>query len=129
MPTPFGKQLARWRLDAEKTQAEVAAAVGVSQQTVSTWESDGWPSPRMVLPLAEFLGVPEAEMAVLYLRLHSGRSDADDVGVAERRIDAKEDEIMLLRERLDRLERRVGSQGGPSAPEDSPAPDPEHPGD
>lgn len=105
----------------------MAAAVGVTQQTVSTWESDGWPSPPMVLPLAEFLGVPEAEMAVLYLRLHSGRGDDDEA--VGRRIDAKEDEITLLRERLDRLERQVDAQGGTFAPEDPPAPGPERPGE
>jgi transcriptional regulator with XRE-family HTH domain len=56
----------------------VAAAVGVGQQAVSTWENDGWPSPPMVLPLARFLGVDEAEMAVLYLRLREQEQTEDE---------------------------------------------------
>jgi transcriptional regulator with XRE-family HTH domain len=78
VPTPFGKQLAAWRRDAGKLQADVAAAVGVGQQAVSTWENDGWPSPPMVLPLARFLGVDEAEMAVLYLRLREQEQTEDE---------------------------------------------------
>lgn len=62
MSVPFGEVLKRMRKDAGLTQVQLAAAVGVGQNTVSEWEASAY-EPRWseVVRLAAALGVtPDA---------------------------------------------------------------------
>lgn len=62
------------------TQAELAARVGVSRDTVGQWESSRAPRPERVAQLAEVLGVPPDELADLgglrSLRIRAGMTQA-----------------------------------------------------
>ena len=54
----FGERLRRYRKDKGLTQQELADRVGVSNKTVSRWESGGgYPDVSMLVPLARALGV------------------------------------------------------------------------
>ena len=54
----FGERLRRYRRDKGLTQQELADQIGVSNKTVSRWESGGgYPDVSMLVPLARALGV------------------------------------------------------------------------
>lgn len=54
----FGERLRRYRKEKGLTQQELADRVGVSNKTVSRWESGGgYPDVSMLVPLARTLGV------------------------------------------------------------------------
>ena len=61
--SPFGKRLQSLREDANLTQREVAAALGISQPSYAAWERRGVAlAPDQVKKLAEILGVEVADL-------------------------------------------------------------------
>lgn len=60
----FGDRLRHARVAAGRSQAALAASLGVDQATVSRWERSKQPPPsdEMVVRVAEFLGVDVAEL-------------------------------------------------------------------
>lgn len=58
MEYTFGERLKKYRQEKRLTQQELADLLGVSNKTVSRWESDGgYPDVTMLVPLARALGV------------------------------------------------------------------------
>ena len=58
MEQDFGARLKNYRLAKGMTQQDLADAIGVSNKTVSRWESGGgYPDVGLLVPLAEALGV------------------------------------------------------------------------
>lgn len=58
MAQNFGERLKKYRQDRRLTQQELADQIGVSNKTVSRWESEGgYPDVPMLVPLARALGV------------------------------------------------------------------------
>ena len=58
MEQNFGERLKDYRRARNMTQQELADAIGVSNKTVSRWESEGgYPDVSMLVPLAKVLGV------------------------------------------------------------------------
>lgn len=58
MEHTFGERLKKYRQEKRLTQQELADLLGVSNKTVSRWESDGgYPDVTMLVPLARALGV------------------------------------------------------------------------
>lgn len=53
----FGSRLRQYRKDRKMTQQELADALGVSNKSVSRWESGGYPDVALLGPLAAALGV------------------------------------------------------------------------
>ena len=53
----FGSRLRQYRKDKKMTQQELADALGVSNKSVSRWESGGYPDVALLGPLAAALGV------------------------------------------------------------------------
>ena len=60
----LGRLLAGWRAMARMTQAQAAAAAGISDGAISQWESDRVrPGSRSLARLLEAYGVPREEWA------------------------------------------------------------------
>ncbi len=58
MDSAFGDRLKNYRRAKNLTQQDLADLLGVSNKTVSRWESGGgWPDPPLLVPLARALGV------------------------------------------------------------------------
>ena len=58
MEAEFGDRLKNYRRAKNLTQQDLADLLGVSNKTVSRWESGGgWPDPPLLVPLARALGV------------------------------------------------------------------------
>ena len=58
MNTTFGERLKQYRRAKGLTQQELADRLGVSNKTVSRWESEGgFPDVSLLVPLARALGV------------------------------------------------------------------------
>lgn len=58
MEQSFSDRLKRYRKEKNLTQQELADALGVSNKSVSRWESEGgYPDPPLLVPLARALGV------------------------------------------------------------------------
>ena len=58
MEHTFGERLKKYRQEKRLTQQELADLLGVSNKTISRWESDGgYPDVAMLVPLARALGV------------------------------------------------------------------------
>lgn len=57
MEQNFGERLKNYRRAKNMTQQELADILGVSNKTVSRWESGGYPDLGMLVPLARALGV------------------------------------------------------------------------
>lgn len=57
MEQNFGERLKNYRRAKNMTQQELADMLGVSNKTVSRWESGGYPDLGMLVPLARALGV------------------------------------------------------------------------
>lgn len=56
--TTFSERMKKYRHDKGMTQQELADLLGVSNKTISRWESDGgYPDVTMLVPLARALGV------------------------------------------------------------------------
>ena len=53
----FGSRLRQYRKEKKMTQQELADALGVSNKSVSRWESGGYPDVALLGPLAAALGV------------------------------------------------------------------------
>ena len=57
MAERFGARLRACRMEKGMTQQELADAIGVSNKTISRWESDGgYPDVPLLVPLARALG-------------------------------------------------------------------------
>ena len=62
MEQSFSDRLKQYRRDKNLTQQQLADMLGVSNKTVSRWESGGgYPDVPLLVPLAQALGVPEFE--------------------------------------------------------------------
>ncbi len=59
---PFGDFVRRRRRECGKTQAQIAAEIGVKQCTVSSWETDRMPKPQNLHRLAAALDCDVAEL-------------------------------------------------------------------
>lgn len=57
MEQNFGERLKNYRRAKNMTQQELADMLGISNKTVSRWESGGYPDLGMLVPLARALGV------------------------------------------------------------------------
>lgn len=57
MEQSFSERLKGYRRDKNLTQQELADLLGVSNKTVSRWESGGYPDVPLLVPLARALGV------------------------------------------------------------------------
>ena len=58
MEAEFSERLKRYRKEKNMTQQELADALGVSNKSISRWESSGgYPDVPLLVPLARALGV------------------------------------------------------------------------
>ena len=72
----FGARLKQLRQEKRLTQQELADQLGVSNKSVSRWESGGYPDISLLAPLAKALGVSVDELLGCQPPLRSfGRSD------------------------------------------------------
>ncbi|OWY61239.1 hypothetical protein B7486_64845, partial [cyanobacterium TDX16] len=83
----FGENLRRWRLDAGLTQADLADALEITQQTVSDWERDvGLPHRSRAVDLERVLGL---EPRTIVLAIHD-EIDPGEVEVSATGADLEE---------------------------------------
>ena len=83
----FGESLRRWRNDAGLTQADLADALDITQQTVSDWERDvGLPHRSRAVDLERILGL---EPRTVVLAIHD-EIDPGDVEVSALGADLEE---------------------------------------
>lgn len=87
----FGENLRRWREDAGLTQADLAEAMGVTQQTVSDWERGvGMPHRSRAVDLERILGL---EPRTIVLAIH------DELDPGEVEVSASGADLDELRDR------------------------------
>lgn len=102
----FGAQLQEWREAAKISQAELAEALDVTQQTVSGWENgDSLPRTSRVVKIADALGVDPTNVARSLIDDGPGpavsdASTAERLASMESRLDAVERELRTLRDGL-----------------------------
>lgn len=79
--------LEAWRKRAGKTQGELAAPLGVTQQTISGWESGAsTPSVRHLAEIGRILDVPPSELGAALLAVEGEGIPADPLEDLERRL-------------------------------------------
>lgn len=63
----FGSMLRARRFESNETQAALAARLGTRQQTIGAWERGERPQRRFLRQLAEYVGLPGGEDALVQL--------------------------------------------------------------
>jgi len=78
----FGESLRRWRHDAGLTQADLADALEITQQTVSDWERDvGLPHRSRAVDLERILGLePRTVVLAIHDELDPGEVEVSAIG-------------------------------------------------
>lgn len=84
------------------TQGEAAAALGVTQSTVSSWENGDVPNDRFVETLTLYLDVPSSDVVLACYETRKRKIITEEDGL--RALRDLHDELADLRARLDRLE-------------------------
>lgn len=115
----FGQALKRWRADARMTQAQLARALDITQQTVSDWERDhGLPHRSRATELEHVLGLPPHTVVLaIHDEIEGEPNRSTDLAVSAAGIDLEElrradpeayDHVVALaRTLLDRARRRA----------------------
>lgn len=65
--TLFGRKLRGWRIDSDKTQAELAAEIGIRQGTLSDWEiGKRMPRGAMLARMLKLIGADDGVRAAVF---------------------------------------------------------------
>ncbi len=118
----FDRTLSVRREEVGLSQAELAQRIGVSQQTVSRWESGtGIPQPKRIAALAKHLDMEEERLLSYAGYLRGGdRSQywQDFQAIYERIVELSDQELILL---LDKAWQEHRRRQGFEAPKEPPA--------
>ncbi len=114
-PTTLASALRQRRKDEGHRQVDAAEAMGIDQSTLAKWEAGAMPATNRMQDVADYLGMPFAEVASYYVedrRTRHGEVNPE----RDAQINALTDQVSTLTElvvgmssRLDDLTRLVGT--------------------
>lgn len=105
----LGGELKKERRLRKMDQVQAAAAMGVSQQTVSKWENGGRPDHEHLKAIATFLRREIDDVAVLAY----AEPEGPPASMLEQRLQALELTVAAQDQKLDEILRLLRGAGGP----------------